>query len=279
MSHPEARSRLAALIEQGGEPFPLAEAALWVAADDLDGVDPAVHMARLDSLAARVRDRSPDAAPGSTERCAALTYILFHEERFVGNSTEYQDPGNSYLNVVLDRHTGLPITLSIVFIEVARRVELNAYGLNFPGHFLVAVRQPEGVVVLDPFHRGATLTADELRGRWQGTTGMTPPALAVLLAPADGPAIITRLLNNLKLLYLQRGDTRRAIATVEKTILVQPLVAEHHRDLGALYLSARSYGKAIESLERYLRLAPDAVDAGKIREHLRSATQLIARWN
>src|SRR5437870_435343 len=118
MSHPDARRRLAALIERGDDDFPLAEAALWIAADDRDGVDPAVYLARLDSLAARVRDHSPEAAPGSPERCAALTYILFHEEGFVGNVTEYQDPRNSYLNEVLDRCTGLPITLSIVFIEV-----------------------------------------------------------------------------------------------------------------------------------------------------------------
>src|SRR5437667_2419894 len=162
MGHPDARRRLADLARRGSAELPLAEVALWIAADDLPGVDPAVYLSRLDALAARVRDSSIEAAGDTAERCAALNYVLFHEEGFIGNAADYQDPRNSYLNEVLDRRTGLPITLSIVFLEVAQRLGLAAHGLNFPGHFLVAVRQPEGVVVLDPFNRGAVLTVDEL---------------------------------------------------------------------------------------------------------------------
>jgi regulator of sirC expression with transglutaminase-like and TPR domain len=279
MSHPDARRHLAQLARRNSADLPLAEAALWIAADDLPGGDPAVYLARLDALAARVRDSSADADADAAERCAALSYILFHEEGFVGNTADYEDPRNSYLNEVMDRRIGLPITLSVVFLEVARRVGLVAHGLNFPGHFLVAVRQPEGLVVLDSFNRGAVLTADELRERWQKATHSAAPTLHALLAPADPLSILVRLLNNLKLVFLQREETPRAIATVEKMTLVNPLGAEHHRDLGALYLSAHLYGKAIECLELYLQLTPDAPDGDQVRQHLRAATQMIARWN
>lgn len=279
MSHPAARHRLAELVRRGGPEFPLAEAALWIAADDLPQVDPAAYLDRLGELAARVRDTGAGTPADSAEQCAALSYVLFHEEGFIGNTTDYYDPRNSYLNEVLDRRTGLPITLAILFIEVARRVGLTAHGLNFPGHFLVAVRQPGGIVVLDPFNRGAVLAAEDLQARWQQTTRSRPPALAALLHPADGAAIIVRLLNNLKLVYLQKNDLDRALGSLEKIVLVHPLGAEHHRDLGALYLAARAFSKSIESLERYLQLAPDATDADEVRRHLRTATEMIARWN
>src|SRR6266542_2934625 len=110
MSHPDARRHLADLTRRGSAELPLAEAALWIAADDRPGVEPAVYLARLDRLAAQVRDSNPNPAADSAERCAALTYVLFHEEGFVGNTADYQDPRNSYLNEVLDRRTGLPIT-------------------------------------------------------------------------------------------------------------------------------------------------------------------------
>jgi regulator of sirC expression with transglutaminase-like and TPR domain len=278
VSHPDARRHLAELARRGDD-FSLAEAALWIAADDLPGVDPAVYLQRLDALAARVTENSPDSDEDSAERCAALNYVLFHEEGYLGNVSDYQDPRNSYLNEVMDRRTGLPITLSVVFLEVAQRVGLTAHGLNFPGHFLVAVRQPGGLVVLDPFRRGAVLTTDELRERWQRATQRVPPALKSLLAPARRLAIVVRILNNLKLVYLERDEEARAIAAVEKMVLVNPLGAEHHRELGALHLAAHQYSKAIDCLERYLQLAPDAADADTVRQHLRNATQMIARWN
>jgi regulator of sirC expression with transglutaminase-like and TPR domain len=279
MRHPDARHHLAGLVQRGGPDFSLAEAALWIAADDLPGVDPAVSLTRLDAIAARVRRLIPGVADGSAERCAALLHVLFREEQFVGNAAEYDDPHNSYLNEVLDRRTGLPITLSIVFIEVARRAGISAYGMNFPGHFLALAEYPDGMVVVDPFNRGAMLEADELQARWRKVTGTAPPPLATLLAPAESLAIILRLLNNLKLVYLQRDDHPRAIATVEKMVIVDPLDATHHHELGALYLAARAFNPAIASLERCLQLAPNAPGAETARELLRAATQMMTRWN
>ena len=279
MSRPDARRQLVELVHRGGAEFSLAEAALWIAADDLPNVEPAVYLARLDEMAARVRSLLPDVAEASAERCAALLQVLFREEAFIGNTAEYDDPRNSYLNEVLDRRTGLPITLSIVFIEVARRAGISAFGVNFPGHFLALARYPDGMVVVDSFNGGAMLDAEALQERWQQATGTEPPPLATLLAPAGGAAIVLRVLNNLRHVYLARGDLPRATATVEKMVLVDPLGADHHREAGTLYLLARSFGKAIASLERYLQLAPDAPDAEAARQHLRAATQMIARWN
>jgi regulator of sirC expression with transglutaminase-like and TPR domain len=276
----DSRRQLAALIRHSQTDFPLAEAALWIAADDLPNVEPAAYLARLDGMAARAREISPEAAEGGPERIAAVLHVLFREEQFVGNLAEYEDPRNSYLSEVLDRRTGLPITLSIVFIEVARRAGLTAYGLNFPGHFLaMACYAPDGLIVLDPFNHGAMLDADELQARWQKATHAEPPPLATLLAPAGSSAIILRMLNNLRIVCLRRGDPARAIATLEKMVLVDPLGAAHHRDLGALYLTARLFGRAAASLEQYLRLAPEAEDADAAREQLRAATEMVARWN
>src|SRR5919197_563259 len=116
MNHSDARRHLAELARRPSAELPLAEAALWIAADDRAGVDPAAYLARLDELAARVRESSADAPNESAERCAAASYVLFHEEGFVGNMADYQDPRNSYLSEVMDRRTGLPITLSVVFM-------------------------------------------------------------------------------------------------------------------------------------------------------------------
>src|SRR6266851_1655009 len=123
--------------------------------------------------------------PDARRHRAALLHVLFSEEQFAGNTAEYDDPRNSYLNEVLDRRIGLPITLSIVFIEVARRAGISAYGLNFPGHFLVLACYPSKTAIIDSFNRGAVLDVGELQKRWRNVTGAAPPPLATLLAPAD----------------------------------------------------------------------------------------------
>jgi regulator of sirC expression with transglutaminase-like and TPR domain len=277
-----ALDEFAQLIARDDARIDLARACLMIAQDAYPELDVERYLGEIERMALALRGTLGKAdAPGDSpeERVMALNRFLFAELGYRGNAEEYYDPRNSYLNEVMDRRTGLPITLSVVFLEVAQRVGLTAHGLNFPGHFLVAVRQPGGLVVLDPFRRGAVLTTDELRERWQRATQRVPPALKSLLAPARRLAIVVRILNNLKLVYLERDEEARAIAAVEKMVLVNPLGAEHHRELGALHLAAHQYSKAIDCLERYLQLAPDAADADTVRQHLRNATQMIARWN
>jgi regulator of sirC expression with transglutaminase-like and TPR domain len=276
---PANLSRFAELVTR--DQFGLAEACLLIAEDQYPEVDIGGCIAQLDAMAAAVRSRlAADAFP--EQKVALLNHHLFAELRFSGNVDAYYDPRNSYLNEVLARRTGIPITLSVVYLEVGRRLGLSLHGVSFPGHFLVRLRLKRGDLLLDPFTGGEPRTERELRER----LGQVVPAargahvdLQPYLEPATPRQIVTRVLRNLKAIYLQAGELEAALAASNRLLLVMPERAEELRDRGLLYARMECFRPAAADLQNYLRRAPDAPDATDMHEKLVELKHAIGRLN
>jgi len=264
---PAARERFAQLVSGPEEELDLAEAALLIAQEEHPELDVAGYLRRLDGLAAAVRARLPE-APEPADIIHSLNIQLFGEEGLAGNESEYYDPRNSFLNEVLDRKRGIPITLSVIYLEVGRRLGLPLAGVGFPGHFLVKYSGADGELVLDPFAGGVTLSREELAQKLRRMYGDANPFLAQipqLLAPASKKEILLRMLHNLKGIYLQQNDFTRALAAIDRILLVTPDLAMEVRDRGAVHQRLGHLPAALQDFRRYLQMVPNAEDAETVR--------------
>jgi len=244
----------------------LARAALAVAQDEYPALRPEVYLAKLDEYAARVRAFA--GGEGDPYRLvASLNYVLFKQEGFRGNRGDYYDPRNSFLNDVIERKKGIPITLSVLYIEVAARAGLKLRGVGFPGHFLVRHADEEEMVI-DPFDKGEVRTLEDLQtlldGLYNGKVALRPEFLATV----THRQIIHRMLNNLKGIYLSEENLLKALSAAERLVILEPSSAPEIRDRGMLYLKLECFQQAIGDLETYLRLAPDASDIDDVREQV-----------
>jgi regulator of sirC expression with transglutaminase-like and TPR domain len=259
----------------------LVEAALLIAAHEYPGLDVPAYQSRMDRIALTLRDRlRRDIGP--TEAILALNRYLFDELGFQGNALDYHDPRNSFLNEVLDRKLGIPITLALIYVEVGRRIGLALHGVSFPGHFLVKCPARNGVLVLDPYARGASLSLDDLQQRLRALRGgATPPADIArhMLAAAGKKDILARMLRNLKGIYLQRRDPARALAAAERVIALEPRAAEEYRDRAAIYLDLECFRAALSDFRNYLMLKPGADDAAVVQRRVVELRQIAARLN
>ncbi len=269
-----ARRRFAELV--AAPAVPLAEAALAIAQEEYPAMSPAAYLRRLDDLAATVEARlraRRDAASVLRE----LRAVLSGDDGFRGNADDYYDPRNSFLNEVLDRRLGIPITLSVLYIEVASRVGLRLQGVGFPGHFLVKHVAGQREIFLDPFRGGEILSADECEARYEAIA----PGRALdrrHLEAVDARAIVRRMLHNLEKIYAERRDHVRALWVVDRLLLVAPGDLAARRDRGLLAARLGGASAAVADLEAYLAAAPDAEDAGELRSlvhDLRSSTTLL----
>lgn len=217
----------------------------------------------LAALAERVRGRR--AGDGLLEGVQALRAVLADEEGFRGNADDYQEPENSFLNRVLERKVGLPITLSVVYLEVARRARVPLFGISFPGHFLVAGDLAGGrKLVLDPFNSGALLTeagCEDLLKQVAPQVKLTP----ALLVPASVRTIAYRMLTNLKRVYLEKGDGERALGAVDLMLTMAPDHPGELRARAAILSALGAYRAALRDVERCLELSPDAPDQDSLR--------------
>lgn len=272
--------RFAAAIAQSDERIDLAHAALLVAANVYPNVDVDAYVRRLDALADALRARLPAGMP-LVERIGALNRFLFEEQGFRPNVDDYYDPRNSCLNEVLDRKLGIPITLSLVYMEVGRRIGLSLQGVGFPGHFLVRCALPEGLLVLDPFDGGRSIGIDELRRRLEELLhrDVAPGSVAAHLIGASPREMLARMLRNLKAIYNERQDYLRALPFAHWITLVTPDNADAVRDRGIAYMKLDCFRAALTDLERYLELAPAANDHDEIRGHVVQLRRSAARLN
>lgn len=263
------------------EEIDLAEAALVIAAHEYAGLDVADYLARIAGMAETLRGRlRRDISPADT--LVALNHYLFEELGFHGNAGDYYDPRNSYLNDVLDRRLGIPITLALMQIEVGRRIGLAMQGVSFPGHFLVKCTVRGGVVVLDPYGRGASLSLDELQERLKAQrNGLPPPPDMVrhMLAAAGKKEILARLLRNLKGIYLDRRDPARALTAADRIVELTPRAAEEYRDRAAIYLELECFRAALSDFRTYLMLKPGAEDSAVVQRRVVELQQIAARLN
>ena len=260
------------------EGIDLAEAALLIACEEYPGLDVPRYVARLEGMGAALRE-AVAASSATRDAVATVGRFLFDEQGFRGNSAEYYDPKNSFLNDVLERRTGIPITLSVVYLEVARRAGLRAWGVGLPGHFIVRVVGRDQAVLVDPFHGGALLSEADCQERldriFEGRVKMEPPMLA-----GCGPKqILSRMLRNLKGLYEKAGDHLRALGAVELLLRLEPRSAEDLRDRGFLHADLDCYALAARDLEAYLVHVPGAPEAGEILDRIAVMRQRAARLN
>jgi regulator of sirC expression with transglutaminase-like and TPR domain len=259
----------------------LAEAAFLLAGGEYPGLDVAAYLARIEEIAAKLRVRLREDMPPA-ERILALNRYLFGELGFAGNAAEYYDPRNSYLNEVLDRRLGIPISLSVVYLEIGRRIGLPLQGVAFPGHFLVKCVVRDGAIVLDPYGKGASLSLDDLCTRLRVLrNGIEPDAgqIRMMLAVASNKEIIARMLRNLKGIYLQRREFTKAVAAIDCVIALAPQAADEYRDRGRLHLEMECFRAALADLRSYLLLKPDAEDAIVVRQKAAELQHIAARLN
>jgi regulator of sirC expression with transglutaminase-like and TPR domain len=261
----ESRARFAALIER--DPVPLDEAALSIAQEEYPHLDVEEVRIRLDRLGGRVRALAPAPARAATA-LEALRRVLVVEEGLRGNEREYDDPRNSFLNEVLDRKLGIPISLCAVWMEVARRAGLRLEGVGFPGHFLAKYVSPAGVeVFVDAYTGGEMLSGDECAARYRARTGGRDLDRRHL-AGVGTRQILARMLHNLRRLYLARRDDVRAWWVLDRILLLVPGLTEALRDRGLVAARLGGAVAAVRDLEAYLARAGRSADADEVRRVL-----------
>jgi regulator of sirC expression with transglutaminase-like and TPR domain len=232
------------------------------------------YLKQLDELAVKAQAALPPAADVAA-RARSLASYLAVEAGFLGNIVAYGDPRNSFLNEVLERRQGIPITLSIIYVAVARRLGLDAYGVSLPGHFIAGVRAGSERVLLDMFHGGVPLSLADCEQLVRETAGYEGPLDPAWLVPAAPQAILLRMLNNLRMVYLQNADWPQALAVLKKLHETQPEEPAHLRDVGLIRYQQGSMYEAAQYLEAYLEQEPDSPAATAIRQNLAAE---FARW-
>lgn len=281
MSRPDsADSRFAAIVSRSEEDLNLGEAALVMASAEYPDLDVAAYLGRLDDLAAGVRRTTRAREPHRLAQ--AMSEYLFQEIGFAGNQEDYSDPRNSFLNEVLDRRLGIPVSLSVVYMEVGRRLGVPVSGVSFPGHFLVMVDDGKVTTVLDPFFQGVAVDEQELAWRLRRILGDEVPVaryLPHLLEPATKAQILIRMLRNLKAIYGQRGDPMRALGYIGRILAVDATIPGEYRDRARLYAELECPRAALDDYTRYLSLADEPEDEDEVREQMSALRAAAARIN
>jgi regulator of sirC expression with transglutaminase-like and TPR domain len=265
----------------------LATPALMIAQLECPSLDPAPYLEQLDAMGAAARERL--AASGclqdtrtSDTAVDVLNAYLFDEEGFSGNRERYDDPGNSFLSEVLERRTGIPITLAVVYMEVARRAGIHIDGVNFPGHFLMRFAP----LILDPFHRGARLSEHDCRRLLQRHVGDDAAFDPALLAPATKTQMLTRMLLNLKRVYVRLHSFPQARNATELLLAVDPPALAELRDRGLLAYHMNDFAAALRDLQQYLHFTAGAEvdedarsDHEQLWEHVKTLRRRVASLN
>lgn len=271
LRRPSPLEYFASLVAEDAR-IPLLEAAVSVALDDHPTLDVQAVLSEVDRLAARLRARLPDdAAP--LRRLRYLHRYFFEELGFGGNLNDYYDPANSHIHRVLETRRGIPITLSLLYCELATQLGLTARGVSFPGHFLIKLRMPQGEVVLDPF-TGRSLSRDDLEERLQpyrrrqGLEGDFDTPLGLFLQAAPARDVLARLLRNLKEIHRSQEDWPRLLAVQQRLCVLLPDAADERRDRGLVRAALGHDHEAAQDLNAYLAAMPGAEDAQAVRERL-----------
>lgn len=271
------RSLFTEIVSRKDEEINLAEAALLIAAEEYPRLDVTLYLDKLDRIGDMARERARDAI-NSLDQISALNAVLFEELGLRGNRENYYDPRNSFLNEVIDRRTGIPITLTVVYIEVARRIGLFIEGVGMPSHFIARHSAASGDVFIDAFNGGRLMgemgCAEMLAEMSGGKIALRPEHLAAVTKKQ----ILARMLSNLFGIYLS-SDNNRALAMVERMMIINPDSPQHVRDYGLLLAATGETSSAIDELERYLALAPNAPDQKTVREQIKAIRQSQARLN
>jgi len=272
------RDDFARAVEGSERGLDLARAALLVAAEADPNVDIDHEMHTLDSWAAELRGRL-DPGWNNLQKLARLRNYVFEELGFRGDSQDYFSPSNSLLHEVMERRLGVPLTLSIIFMELGWRIGIPFEGVGFPGHFLVRLKGEPRDLVLDPFNHARTMHEEDCRRLLDEVTGGRIAFDGRLLASVSKRDILTRLLRNLKGAYLRSNQDEGALAAVERLLLLDPSDQDEVRDRGLLLFRLQRFGPALHALETYLAARAEAPDRDAITQHVATLRHLIASLN
>jgi regulator of sirC expression with transglutaminase-like and TPR domain len=262
----------------GAEKVYLARIALEIALDAYPDLDIESYLKRIQGLEDRIRERC---RPRSSVRgiLQQINWALYVEEELRGNSLDYYDPRNSYLNEVLDRRLGIPISLSVLHWTVAEQLGLRVAGVNFPGHFMLRVEEGVETWFVDPFHRGAVMNRGECQQRLPEILRKPIVLTDAVTAACSIDRVVTRMLINLKMIYLKSEDLASALPIQRRLAALNPKDPGEQFDLGVLCVQADRLGEAIDSLQAYLDSAPPAGLAQKARALLEAIRRRVAQWN
>jgi regulator of sirC expression with transglutaminase-like and TPR domain len=263
------RRFFASLIKRREERIDLALAVLLIAKEEYPKLAIEDYIERLDQLAGELRiEIDLDAEPAKV--LEGLGWFLSKEQGFIGNADEYYDARNSYLNEVMDRRLGIPITLSIVYLEVARRAGIKLQPVTFPGHFLIKMpREDEEDLFLDPYNNGRLMTVEDCRRFYSELHGDAAPFSETMLAAGTKRQLVTRVLRNLKAIYLRNQELDHALRTIELMTTVTPWDLDQIRDRGLVHYRLGQIEEAVADLEVYASHAPEGPALDSVRDALR----------
>ncbi|MFG6103051.1 transglutaminase-like domain-containing protein [Leptothoe sp. EHU-05/26/07-4] len=263
----QARQQFRQLIAQPTRN--LAAAALCPAQEIYPELDPAEILQQLDAIATAIR---PNISTYPLKTIQAINHYLYRELGFRGNQMEYYDPDNSYLNRVLERRLGIPITLALVYLEVAQRLDFPMIGVGMPGHFLARPTIEEMEVYIDPFNQGEVLFTTDCQAIFHRLYGDNAAWSSHYLAPITDKSLLARLLNNLKLIYLNRRDLTNTLMILDYLLLLLPNEPSNSRDRGLVHYQLQNLLAARSDLETYLTHSPMAPDRDQISQLLDNIT-------
>lgn len=285
-----ARQAFTNLISGDEASLDLGRAALLIAAEEYPGLDIEQYLERLEALAAQVRQdlaASPEQASGFsvTERACmealhALNIVLFEQEHFRGSRADYYNPQNSFLNRVLERRLGIPLSLSLVYIEVGKRLGLSLAGIGMPFHFIVRCTLPGGAFLyIDPYEKGKFLSEQDCRRRLVQIFKDPADLDAHWLEPLSPKQLLVRMLTNLKQIYLHKNDYQRTLIVSDRILLLNPQNPSELRDHGLVSFHLKYYSRALRDLNAYIELAPHAEDLPEVKRQMNIIRQIIAMMN
>jgi len=264
------------LAEQADARLDVAELALWLARDEYPELDVDAYLSELNGMAHEAKTY----LRGSLEaRVTGLCRYLFHEMGFRGNTQNYHDPRNSYFNQVLDRRTGIPITLSVLAMSVGQRAGLQVVGVGLPGHFVAKAVAEGREVLFDPFHGGRQLTPTDCENLVHQVAGIAIEATPDVLSAVPLRVLVTRMLSNLKAIYQKERDFVRAVRVIERLRQLNPSDVIQRRDLGISLFHAGQLGRCVDHLSAYLTMVSQSQEADLVRELLNRAMAELGRWN
>lgn len=261
------------VLTQQSERVPLDLASLQMASIEYPGLEPGPYILLIDSYARELGERLSRRCSGE-DFVATMNEYMFDELGFNGNEEDYYDPTNSCLNDVLTHRCGLPITLAVVCLEIARRLAQPLYGVGLPGHFLLLYKSSDFETYIDPFNNGQLLFEPECYEIARKVTGIQYPDDPMLLAPVNNRQILMRMLNNLRSAYLLREDPQRLLKVLDLIIAASPNSAEDYKQRGVIRGRLQMFQSCASDLQKYIELAPNAGDREEVLEYLKS----IQKW-
>ncbi|MEA5626158.1 SirB1 family protein [Nostoc sp. UHCC 0251] len=267
MNFSSARQYFYQEIQQSDEHIDLAKAALYIAQEEYPKLDPEEYLNALDTMASELQERLPDSRY-PLRIVQSINQYLYEDLKFSGNKIDYYDPRNSFFNDVIDRRLGIPITLALVYLEVARRIDFPMVGVGMPGHFLIRPDIEDIEIFVDAFNGGEIIFAQDCEERlsqlYQQPVTLQPEFLAVV----SNRQFLARMLTNLKFIYLKQQELEKTLAAVERILLLFPNLTLELRDRGLISYKLGNYPQAVDDLQNYLAKVPDAEDASVIRRLL-----------